>query len=181
MSSPNPPAPGQPTPPPAAAPPAGPAPVGVATAAAPGGVAGATAAAAPAPNVVVSGIIWATGRRKSAVARVRLMPGDGKITVNEEPFNEFFKTIREQNDVLAPLKAVKMTDKVAVIADVKGGGPVGQAGAVLLGIARALKQVDPALEHALRDGGYLTRDDRKKERKKYGRRGARRRFQFSKR
>lgn len=138
-------------------------------------------AAAPAPTVTISGIIWATGRRKTAVARVRLMPGDGKITVNEQPFDKFFKTIREQNDVLSPLKAVKMLDKVAVIADVMGGGPVGQAGAVLLGIARALKKVDPSLEHALRGGSYLTRDDRKKERKKYGRRGARRRFQFSKR
>jgi small subunit ribosomal protein S9 len=160
MSHPNPPAPGTPQPPPPAAP---------------------APAAPPAPTVTVSGTIWATGRRKSAVARVRLMPGDGKITVNEQPFDKFFKTIREQTDVLSPLKAVKMTDKVAVIADVMGGGPVGQAGAVLLGIARALKKVDTSLEHALRDGGFLTRDDRKKERKKYGRRGARRRFQFSKR
>lgn len=149
-----------------------------------------TAPAAPPPaaetaparsDPVISGMIWGTGRRKTAVARVRLLPGDGKLVVNDQPFDAFFKTIREQNDVTAALKATSMLGKVNIFANVDGGGPVGQAGAVSLGIARALKVVDPALEPTLRDGGFLTRDDRKKERKKYGQRGARRRFQFSKR
>jgi small subunit ribosomal protein S9 len=144
-------------------------------------VAAAPAAETPAPTPVVSGMIWGTGRRKTSVARVRLLPGDGKIEINDLPFDTFFKTIRERTDVMAALKATKMFGKVNIFARTEGGGPVGQAGAVSLGIARALKVVDPALEPILRDGGFLTRDDRKKERKKYGQRGARRRFQFSKR
>lgn len=136
----------------------------------------------PAPaKPAFAGMIWGTGRRKTAVARVRVLPGDGKLVVNDLPFDKFFKTIREQNDVLAALKATKLAGKVNVFAQVEGGGPVGQAGAVSLGISRAIKVIDPATEPTLREGKFLTRDDRKKERKKYGQRGARRRFQFSKR
>jgi len=124
---------------------------------------------------------WGTGRRKSAVARVRMAPGSGAIRINGRKFEEFFLTVEQRNVVLAPLLATEAKEKYDVHATVSGGGPVGQAGAVRLGIARALKGLDTAVEPKLRDGGFLTRDPRMKERKKYGQRGARRRFQFSKR
>lgn len=128
-----------------------------------------------------SGFYWGTGRRKTAVARVRMRPGDGKFLVNKREVNAYFSEERDRNDVVAPLKATGTLGKFDIYANVKGGGPTGQAGAVLLGVARALRNVDPTLEHALREGGFLTRDSRMVERKKYGQSGARRRFQFSKR
>ena len=124
---------------------------------------------------------WGIGRRKTAVARVRLRSGAGEITLNGRKFEEFFPTIAMQNEVLGPFNATEMRAKSDVLVNVRGGGPLGQAGAVRLGIARALMQAETEAESALRDGGFLTRDARMKERKKYGQRGARRRFQFSKR
>ncbi len=124
---------------------------------------------------------WGTGRRKTAVARVRLRPGSGKVTVNKKEVDAYFTEISDRNDAVAPLRTTDMMGKVEVIVTVKGGGFGGQADAVKLGIARALKLYDVNLEQALRDKGYLTRDAREVERKKYGQAGARRRFQFSKR
>lgn len=124
---------------------------------------------------------WGLGRRKSAVARVRLKPGSGNFVVNEKPLNEFFTTIRDQERARGPLKLSDTPEAYDVHVRVHGGGPHGQAGAVQLGVARALKEVNPVLFEPLREHGYLTRDPRMKERKKYGRRGARRGFQFSKR
>jgi small subunit ribosomal protein S9 len=124
---------------------------------------------------------WGTGRRKTAVARVRITEGSGNIVVNGRKFNEYFPILDDQNKVLAPLRACETTDKFDVYVNVKGGGATGQSGAVLLGVARALMKYDEGMEATLRDGGYLTRDSRIKERKKYGQRGARRSFQFSKR
>ncbi|MEM8886173.1 MAG: 30S ribosomal protein S9 [Planctomycetota bacterium] len=124
---------------------------------------------------------WATGRRKSAVARVRVKGGTGEIEINKKPFREYFPTIDMQNSVLGPLQAVEAADKYDVKVNVGGGGPLGQAGAVRLGIARALKKIDETVDSTLREGGFLTRDPRMKERKKYGQKGARGKFQFSKR
>ena len=124
---------------------------------------------------------WGTGRRKTSVARVRICDGSGEIRVNGKEYKTFFPTIDMQALVQQPLQATETGSKFDVYVNVKGGGPIGQAGAVRLGIARALKSVDATLEPALREAGYLTRDARMKERKKYGQRGARRKFQFSKR
>ena len=124
---------------------------------------------------------WGIGRRKTAVARVRLRSGTGEITLNGRKFEEFFPTVAMQTEVLGPFNATEMRAKYDVLVNVRGGGPLGQAGAVRLGIARAPMQAETEAESALRDGGFLTRDARMKERKKYGQRGARRRFQFSKR
>ena len=121
------------------------------------------------------------GRRKTAVARVRLKPGTGSYLVNNRPVSEFFRTLRDLNEAKAPLGLLEVPDSYDVLASVHGGGPHGQAGALSLGIARALKSANPALFERLRQGGFLTRDPRMKERKKYGKRGARRGFQFSKR
>jgi small subunit ribosomal protein S9 len=126
-------------------------------------------------------IIWGTGRRKTSVARVRVKPGAGEFKVNGKTFQEYFPTDAMRVIAQGPLKATGAGARFDVHANVTGGGPVGQAGAVRLGIARALLRADTTLEAALRDGGFLTRDARMKERKKYGQRGARRRFQFSKR
>ena len=122
-----------------------------------------------------------TGRRKSAVARVRVRPGDGKILINKRPLEEYFVRDQQRNAVLAPLKHTEKLGEVDVIIRVHGGGFTGQADACKLGIARALKQYDPTLEEALRDSHLLTRDSRMVERKKPGLRGARRGTQFSKR
>jgi len=141
-------------------------------------------APAPQPQRVKTGkggYTWGTGRRKSSVARVRVRPGDGKFIVNDKPVDEFFNQMRDQQDVKAPLRATKTEGKLDVLVSVTGGGYTGQAGAVLLGLARALKGYDPALEPILRENEFLTRDPREVERKKYGQPGARRRFQFSKR
>lgn len=127
------------------------------------------------------GYYWGTGRRKSAVARVRIKPGKGKLLINKKGFKEYFVREQDRKSVLAPLKTVEGEKKFDVFVNVKGGGTTGQAGAVLLGIARALKIYDENYIQALRDGGHLTRDPRMVERKKPGQRGARRKFQFSKR
>jgi small subunit ribosomal protein S9 len=144
--------------------------------------------AAPAPRPIVlhgfldaKGTAVATGRRKTAVARVRLKRGSGKYIVNDREMTEFFPVERDQILVQAPLKLVGMTQSVDVWVRVSGGGISGQAGAILLGIARALAVFNPDLHHQLSENGYLTRDDRMVERKKYGHKKARRSFQFSKR
>ncbi len=129
----------------------------------------------------VGGFIWGTGRRKTSVARVRIKPGQGAIKINRIEMNEYFVKVQDRETVMAPLKATNTTGSLDVFASVSGGGITGQSGAVMLGIARALKNYDPSILPILHDGGYLTRDGRMKERKKYGQKGARRRFQFSKR
>lgn len=123
----------------------------------------------------------ATGRRKTAVARVRLIPGTGKIEVNGRPVEEYFPTTSLQSTIVAPLTLTKLANAYDVIVNATGGGVQGQAGAVRLGIARALLQVDAGLRGSLKSEGLLTRDPRMKERKKSGQPGARKRFQFSKR
>jgi small subunit ribosomal protein S9 len=122
-----------------------------------------------------------TGRRKEATARVQLFKGTGIIQVNRRDLNAYFGRPTLTMIVRQPLEAVRLNDKVDVIANVAGGGLAGQAGAVRHGISRALVTFDETLKPLLRRGGFLTRDPRMKERKKYGRKGARRRFQFSKR
>jgi small subunit ribosomal protein S9 len=128
-----------------------------------------------------AGWIWGTGRRKSAVARVRLREGAGKIEINGRAVENFFTESRHRSDVVAPLEVTQMTQKVDVFINLTGGGFSGQAGAALLGIARALKKLNAEFDHVLRDNGFLTRDSREVERKKYGQKKARKRFQFSKR
>lgn len=123
----------------------------------------------------------ATGRRKEAVARIRMSPGTGKIEVNGIAFEEYFPTTNLQNAVLAPLQIAKSTSAFDVVVNAHGGGPNGQAGAVRLAIARALILSDINLRPSLKEEGFLTRDPRMKERKKAGQPGARKRFQFSKR
>jgi small subunit ribosomal protein S9 len=125
--------------------------------------------------------VMATGRRKTSVARVRLVPGNGKRTVNGVEFDRYFCRMVLTRMATEPLLATNLADKYDVIALVRGGGPAGQAGAVSLGVARALQVIDPALRGLLGKEGFLTRDARMKERKKYGQAGARKRFQFSKR
>ncbi len=125
--------------------------------------------------------IWGTGRRKSSVARVRLSRGAGTITVNRRPFEKYFLTDDDRQSALAPLHVTKAFGRYDILVNAHGGGIAGQAGAVKLGIARALKKIEPALESVLRSQGLLTRDPRMKERKKYGLRGARRGVQYSKR
>ena len=128
-----------------------------------------------------NGEILATGRRKTAVARVRLRPGSGTIKVNGRELGVYFPSIKDRVLVLGALEIVGRQSAVNVDITVDGGGPTGQAGACRLGIARALKSFDAELAEPLRQGGLLTRDGRMKERKKYGLRGARRGTQFSKR
>ena len=136
------------------------------------------------------GFVWGTGRRKSAVARVRLKPaaeeGNGKFVISgpkakDRSVEEFFSEPQYRNACYAPLEATDTRGKLDVFVTTSGGGTTGQAEAILLGVARALKGYDPALEQKLRDAGYMTRDPREVERKKYGQAGARKRFQFSKR
>jgi len=122
-----------------------------------------------------------TGRRKCAVARVFLREGSGKVSVNGQELGEYFKQGEFVLNVRQPLMVTASENKYDVVITVIGGGPHGQAGACRHGVARALSQVDPANRTALKANGYLTRDPRMVERKKYGQRGARRRFQFSKR
>lgn len=128
-----------------------------------------------------SEFIWGTGRRKSAVARVRLRRGTGHVIVNRRSLKEYFTEEKDRVAVLAPFKATKTTSKFDCFVNVKGGGFSGQAGAVVMGVARALQKFDDTLTTVLHEGGYLTRDSRMKERKKYGRKGARKSFQYSKR
>ena len=122
-----------------------------------------------------------TGRRKESTARVRLFKGSGSIQVNKKELKVYFGRPTLRMLATQPLEATNLTQKVDVIANVRGGGLAGQAGAIRHAISRALVQYDETLKTLLKRGGFLTRDDRMKERKKYGRRGARRRFQFSKR
>jgi small subunit ribosomal protein S9 len=122
-----------------------------------------------------------TGRRKTAVARVRIKDGSGQLSINGRTLDDFFKTDRDRQSVLAPLRATDTHGKVDVWVRVDGGGTTGQAGAIVLGIARALQARDHTLHVTLSSGGYLTRDSRMVERKKYGFKKARRSFQFSKR
>ena len=129
----------------------------------------------------VSGDALGTGRRKSSVARVRVRAGSGKITVNSKPLSEYFVNEQHQNAVTSTLDAVEHSDSVDVLVRVNGGGMTGQSGAVRMGLARALVSYNESLHESLRDGGFLTRDSRMKERKKPGLRGARRGVQFSKR
>jgi small subunit ribosomal protein S9 len=131
---------------------------------------------------------WGTGRRKTAVARVRIRPakGEGSFTIKSshkagKTIEKFFAEIRDRNDCVFPLKVAGMEGRFEIVATVHGGGTMGQAQAVRLGVARALIGYDPSVYAALRAEGLLTRDAREVERKKYGQAGARRRFQFSKR
>lgn len=125
---------------------------------------------------------YGTGRRKTATARVYLRPGKGKLTVNGEVWTRYFgeRPMIEQV-IKQPLRETHTVSKYDVLVNVKGGGTMGQAGAIRHGIARALLQANPALRSSLKRAGLLTRDPRMKERKKYGQKGARKRFQFSKR
>jgi small subunit ribosomal protein S9 len=136
-----------------------------------------------------------TGRRKTSVARVRLTEGSGKIVINDRDLNDYFTEDKDRQAVLAPLQLTEQQNRLDVFVNVRGGGFTGQGGAISQGIARALKEMfGPATAEAtgdgesgggmakkLRDSGYLTRDGRMKERKKYGRKAARKSFQFSKR
>ena len=124
---------------------------------------------------------WGLGRRKTAIARVRLKPGAGGFGVNGKPVDDYFVTIQTRQRARQPLMATEAAAQYDIFCNVKGGGPTGQSDAVSLGIARALKNINPTTFETLREHGLLTRDSRMKERKKYGRRGARRGFQFSKR
>lgn len=139
------------------------------------------APSAVAPRPAANGWWWGTGRRKASVARVRVRAGSGKVIVNKKPYDEFFRLERDQMDIMAVMKKTKTAESVDVHVSVLGGGTTGQAGAIVLGLARALNRFDPTLEPILRDCNFLTRDPRRVERKKYGLAGARRRFQFSKR
>lgn len=122
-----------------------------------------------------------TGRRKTSVARVRLCPGSGSLLINRRPLEEYFTLDQDRRNVVAPLEHVGKRSELDVSIHVHGGGNTGQAGACMQGIARALVHMDEQLKEPLRDSGFLTRDARMKERKKYGLHGARRGTQFSKR
>jgi small subunit ribosomal protein S9 len=123
----------------------------------------------------------ATGRRKTAVARVRLLPGSGKITVNGRPFEHYFVTEMLRTVAVRPLTLTETASRFDVVVNLAGGGPTGQAGALRHGLARALIRADASLRAPLKADGLLTRDPRMRERKKYGQPGARKRFQYSKR
>lgn len=127
------------------------------------------------------GYFWGTGRRKCSTAAVRLRPGSGHILVNGRPMEQFFANENQRNAVTGALKFAKLATAFDVFCKVSGGGVTGQAEAIRMGIARALLLYDRNLEKSLRSEGYLTRDSRMVERKKYGQAGARRRFQYSKR
>ena len=124
---------------------------------------------------------WGTGRRKTSIARVRLVPGNGKITINDKDIEEYFDYETLRTISREPLVITEQADKFDVLVNVEGGGFTGQAGAVRHGIARALLEADPELRPILKKAGHLTRDPRMKERKKYGLKKARRSPQFSKR
>ncbi|MCL2640506.1 MAG: 30S ribosomal protein S9 [Phycisphaerales bacterium] len=134
-------------------------------------------------KVVIGGKVyfWGTGRRKKSVARVRITAGDGKFIVNDREVDDFFKETKDRHFVRTPLIAANIAGNLDILVNVNGGGYTGQAGALVQGLGRALALYDISLRPALKEAGSLTRDSRMKERKKYGRRGARRSFQFSKR
>src|SRR3989440_12420101 len=140
-----------------------------------------TAATSTEPNQPKPTYIRGIGRRKSAVARVRIAPGSGKIEINGRTLNDYFTAERDRKAIFGPLEVTNVAGKMDVLVNADGGGPSGQTGAIVMGLGRALAKYDNSLEVALRGAGFLTRDSRMKERKKYGQRGARRRFQFSKR
>jgi len=127
------------------------------------------------------GFTWGVGRRKASVARVRIRPGEGQVKVNKKDLKDYFSLNQDQECVLGPLNATETQRKFDVFINVRGGGTTGQSGAIRMGLARALVIADAQFESTLRDRGYLPRDSRVVERKKPGRRKARRRFQFSKR
>ena len=136
--------------------------------------------AAPA-EIILGKPSYGTGRRKEAVARVFIKPGSGRFTVNSRPVEEYFRNVAWLNSAIEPLKFTNTQQQIDVRATVKGGGAGGQAGAVRMGLSRALAIYNAELHHGLRKNGFLTRDSRMKERKKYGQKGARKRFQYSKR
>ncbi|MCB4755909.1 MAG: 30S ribosomal protein S9 [Elusimicrobia bacterium] len=126
--------------------------------------------------------LWTTGRRKESVARVRIVPGDGKLLVNDKSMDDYFGGHRRAKvEAMAPLQLTKVGTNYNFFVSVMGGGVSGQSGAIKLGLARAIAEIDPAQKSALRKGGFLTRDPRMVERKKPGQPKARRRFQHSKR
>ena len=132
-------------------------------------------------RVLKDGTAIGTGRRKTGVARVRIRKGTGLFSINGRTLEDYFKSIQHRLVVESPLRSTEMFGQVDVWVRAEGGGTTGQAGAIVLGIARALQALNPELHGQLSDGGYLTRDGRMVERKKYGHRKARRSFQFSKR
>lgn len=140
---------------------------------------------APRATADRGGFYWGTGRRKRAVARVRIRPAAGgqaaKFIVNGKPIEDYFSEARDRKYAVAPLEATSTTEQFEIFANLHGGGYAGQAGALLLGLSRALKGYDPSLEQTLRDHDMLSVDPRQVERKKPGQPGARKRFQFSKR
>src|SRR3954447_20670291 len=144
-----------------------------------------TGGATPEPPAAPTGpkptYIWGVGRRKSAVARVRIAPGNGRIEINGKTLNDYFTNERDRKAIFGPLEVTSTGGKMDVLVNADGGGPTGQAGAIVLGLGRALAKYDQGLEAPLRGAGFMTRDSRMKERKKYGQRGARPGFQFSKR
>ena len=124
---------------------------------------------------------WGTGRRKNALARVRVLPGNGVVKINERTVEDYFPRLVWQLQAMQPLKTATVEGKVDVLVRASGGGLTGQAGAVRLGIDRALIKMNPELRPVLKKAGLLTRDPRMVERKKYGQKGARGQFQYSKR
>jgi small subunit ribosomal protein S9 len=124
---------------------------------------------------------WGTGRRKTAVARVRLLPGSGQFIVNKKPLEEYFDREDHVQYARQPIELVSKSGHYDVIVNIRGGGISGQAGAILHGLARALIKADDSLRLSLKKAGFLTRDSRMVERQKYGQKGARARYQFSKR
>ena len=141
----------------------------------------ATATATATPPATAGGWVGGTGRRKASVARVRVRPGDGAFVVNNKPMDKFFTEERDHKDLMHVLESTRTTGQIEIQVNVRGGGYTGQAGAILMGLGRALLNYDNSLEPILRDNGFLTRDPRRVERKKPGQPGARKRFQFSKR
>ena len=130
---------------------------------------------------MAEGLFHATGKRKSAVARVWMKPGTGEISINKRSLVQYLNRVADQNAVMEPLALTDLGEKFDFYINVKGGGIAGQAGAIRHGISRALVDIDSALRDPLKKAGFLTRDSRMKERKKYGQPGARARFQYSKR
>jgi small subunit ribosomal protein S9 len=131
----------------------------------------------------VAGTNWflGTGRRKESIARVFVRAGSGKFTINSRPVEQYFPNHAWKHDATEPLKFTNIGEQVDVVVTAHGGGVGGQAGAVRMGLSRAIARFNPELRSALRKNGFLTRDSRMKERKKYGQKGARKRFQFTKR
>lgn len=124
---------------------------------------------------------WGTGRRKTSVASVRITPGKGDFVINDKDVDQFIDLQSNKDKILKPLVVTELNGQYNIVANVKGGGLTGQAGAIQLGLARAIIEMDPELKQKLKDEDLLTRDSRMVERKKYGRKKARKKFQFSKR